>query len=281
MLQAIVRCRFSPVDLDVFSPVLDSHGVPFLANTGTDPDPDPFSPTNHHKSVHLSHQHSVFWSRLLFVRTKSKTPRTSSAWYYVLFTRCRANFSLQVLELTDVDLDDSILSALGGLLFSASTRLSANGGAGAVGEASLGAGGHSSTLPLDGWLAAMARSIPRLHTLILGHCRRVSETALEKFLSLIGGVGMAKAGVDGREDGSALSCVRLRGCKALGNRGLAALCRGTRGGIIEIEVGVLKEGWGVLDLLHMIEAYKWWCLLFLYWLTAQICHILLGRVFLR
>lgn len=159
-------------------------------------------------------------------------------------------------------LDDSMLSVLGDCLFSASAGSLANGGA----------GGPSNIFTLDGTASASGkRSTASLRTLILGHCGNVSKAAFEEFLCLIGegggdrprvaksGVGREGNGAGGKDagrcmdkaggsggggNGTALSCVRLKRCKELGNRGLAALCRGTRGGIMEIEVGVLEGGVG-------------------------------------
>lgn len=201
-----------------------------------------------------------------------------------LVTKKKKTLSLQVLELTDVALDDSMLGALGGCLSSARPAATCQAFVGGGGEG-VGAGGgmgHGKGAygpAADAAATAMAAvasglaggtgarsgsGIVSLRTLILGHCGGVSETAFETFLALAGGGGggaggsrVGTKGVRGQGDGGgkcsggggrgdaagggaprmALSCVRLQGCKALGDRGLVLLCAGAKGRLSEVQVG--------------------------------------------
>ncbi|CAM9561248.1 unnamed protein product [Scytosiphon promiscuus] len=102
--------------------------------------------------------------------------------------------NLQVLELTDVGLDDGMLKVLGEVFASASVFASTNGGAylrstrqqkneghGGAGTACRGAS--------EGRGDGVAAGVVSLRTLILGHCGGVSESAFEAFLDVAGGAG--------------------------------------------------------------------------------------------
>ncbi|CAN0441711.1 unnamed protein product, partial [Ectocarpus fasciculatus] len=198
--------------------------------------------------------------------------------------------SLQVLELTDVALDDSMLAVLGEAFSAARLPPAPVEGAAAAAAAAAAAGGaraepYNSFFPSASASAAAAAAVSHqdggggggevaavasLRTLVLGRCGGVSEAAFEAFLDLVGGGGVVRAGLAGKcgssgsseerggssrisrssggsdgEDaaaaaaggGLALSRVRLEGCRALGNRGLALLCNGARERLSDIQVG--------------------------------------------
>lgn len=103
-------------------------------------------------------------------------------------------------------------------------------------------------------------SVVSLRTLILGHCGGVSQEGFDTFLALMGGGGGGGWGAPaitrrggkrggssgeggdvggrGAAPGMALSSVRLKGCKALGDRGLALLCGGARGVLSDVQVSL-------------------------------------------
>lgn len=213
-----------------------------------------------------------------------------------------ASVSLQVLELTNVGLDDGMLKVLGEVFTSArvtspsssSTTTARRGGfeedddpddifspsATPNGPACLGnareqqerngGGGEGGSSDVG------ATGVVSLRTLVLGHCGGVSEAGFEAFLEIAGGGGgmatpesSAKraSGTRNRNSGSCingtsktvggggaaaaaaeaagsgtggrrleLSTVRLQGCKALGDRGLAMLCAGAKERLRDIQV---------------------------------------------
>ncbi len=219
--------------------------------------------------------------------------------------------SLQVLELTDVALDDSFLDVLGEVLTSTRPASRSSGGAATATAPASGGGGAEEPFDFfspDGSAAAITArnrkhqqqqqqrqreresadagrgggggggtrvagggATVRLRTLVLGRCEGVSEAAFEAFLELAGGGGTVgpregsrtrrssgtsdsggggggsrgrgEAGESGRGGeaapagfGLALSTVRLRGCRELGDRGLALLCAGAKGRLSDIQV---------------------------------------------
>lgn len=187
-----------------------------------------------------------------------------------------------MLELTDVALDDGMLVVLGECLSSvrrlapprsssACAVLASEGGGGSGGvsasagdtaDGAVGQGGADVTevSPAGG---GMWGSVVSLRTLILGHCGGVSEEGFDTFLALMGGGGGGwdapattrrggKGGGSSGEGGDvvgrgpapgmALSSVRLKGCRALGDRGLALLCGGAGGMLSDVQVS--RGGWG-------------------------------------
>ncbi|CAM9238556.1 unnamed protein product [Ectocarpus sp. 13 AM-2016] len=182
--------------------------------------------------------------------------------------------NLQVLELTDVALDDSMLAVLGEAFSSARLPPAAVEGAAAAARAEP----YNTFFPSANAVAASQQdggegdvAVASLRTLVLGRCGGISEPAFEAFLDLVVGGGVIRAGLVGKrgsgseerggsirrrrssgggdgEDaaavgaayaggGLALSRVRLEGCRALGNRGLALLCDGAMERLSDIQVG--------------------------------------------
>ncbi|CBN76196.1 conserved unknown protein [Ectocarpus siliculosus] len=192
--------------------------------------------------------------------------------------------NLQVLELTDVALDDSMLAVLGEAFSSARLPPAAVKGAAAAARAEP----YNTFFPSANAVAASQQdggegdvAVASLRTLVLGRCGGVSEPAFEAFLDLVAGCGVIRAGLVGKrgsgseerggsirrrrsgggsdgEDGAAvaaasaggglaLSSVRLEGCRALGNRGLALLCGGARERLSDIQCPTLRmvKAWGI------------------------------------
>lgn len=195
--------------------------------------------------------------------------------------------SLQVLELTDVALDDSMLGVLGEIFTSARPASSSSSSSAAAASSEEG-GGEPYNIFFAGAAGDGGRGVEsgpeesniRLRTLILGRCGGVSEAAFETFLGQAGG-GMVGAresssarrgsgsgsgsGTVGKDRGGAaatdgfglaLSTVRLQGCKALGDRGLALLCAGAKRlddvQVLACLVGFSREHWVMTMVMTMM-----------------------------
>lgn len=138
--------------------------------------------------------------------------------------------------------------------------------------------GNGGTATRSAKCGASETGIVSLRTLILGHCGGVSEAAFEAFLEVAGGGAApgsssnAKGGSSHHRNGKSssnggtsklvggggaaagvitggsrleLSNVRLQGCKALGDRGLAMLCAGAKERLSDLQVcGVCGVLWG-------------------------------------